>query len=81
MNQFIEDNDMSGINRATPGGYRKYMLANPHYFKSVSGKDATKVNVEAEFDELRRKNLVAAASVSPHCRCKYCMGGFNGTAQ
>lgn len=78
MNQFIEDNDMSGINRATPAGYKKYMLANPHYFKSISGKDATRLNIEAEFEKLRREGLVAAISVSPHCRCKFCMGGKMG---
>ena len=77
----MTDKDMSGISRATPEGYKKYMLSNPHYFKAISGKEATKETVEAEFKKLRREGLVAASSVSPHCRCKFCMEGVNGTAE
>ena len=81
MSELQDENDMSGINRATPEGYKKYMLPNPHYFKAISGKAATDENVTSEFKKLRREGLVAAASVSPHCRCKFCMEGVNEPAE
>jgi len=66
------DKDLSSVNRATPEGYFKYMKARPHYFKTASGKEGTDENIKAEFKKLRKKGMVAAARVSPHCNCKYC---------
>ena len=63
--------DIGNINRATKEGFMKYMLLNPLYFKSLSGKDATKQNIKLFFTQLKKEGLVAAANLPAECNhCK-----------
>ena len=47
------------MNRATPAGYLKYMLANPVYFTLLAELEATEKNILAFFTSLKGDGLVA----------------------
>jgi hypothetical protein len=62
--------DVNTINRATKEGYIRYMTDNPHYFKILSGRAATRENISAFFKGMVAEGLVAAAGLPAGCnRC------------
>lgn len=68
----MSEDSFEDINRATPSGFEKYMLANPIYFKYVNNLDATIENIRKTFKALRKQGLVVAKDVRPDCGCIFC---------
>ncbi len=62
---------LENLNRATIHGYLKFMLANPVYFKDLSGMEATKSNITWFFSRLRLGNLVCARETGSELKHAY----------
>jgi hypothetical protein len=51
--------------RGELGGYERYMLMRPHYFKQLSGKEATKENIKQFYERIvNERNSLHSGAIS-----------------
>lgn len=62
---------LENLNRATISGYLKFMLANPVYFKDLSGMEATHINIARFYRRLKLDALICARQVSAGSKHAY----------
>uniref|UniRef100_A0A6M3IXL9 Uncharacterized protein n=1 Tax=viral metagenome TaxID=1070528 RepID=A0A6M3IXL9_9ZZZZ len=65
-------NEFEGINRARPKDFASYWKSRPYHFKELFGCEATNDNIKTAFQELKRKSLICAVTISDGCICRYC---------
>jgi hypothetical protein len=58
---------IADINRATRGGFLRYMFHNPHYYQYVFGKSATRENITDSWRQIKTNGLAAAANLPRNC--------------